>query len=449
MILSLGVNHKSAPLEIREKLAIPDHQLEGALLEMTKYHSISEGSLLSTCNRLEIYCISSQEGKQEVLTFLQELKGITIEDFAPHLYSYQDEAAVRHLFYVASGMDSLIVGEPQILGQIKDAFEASAKAGGIGPVLHRLFQSAIEVGKGVRTETSIGENPTSVGEAAASLARQMFGSLEEKMVLLVGAGKMSHQAARALAKEGGRVKLQILNRSHEKAIEMAQELGGEAVPFVELPQALLYADMVITSTSAPHVILTASDLRQIMRKRRDHPIFLIDIAVPRDIDPEAKGIQNLFLYDLDDLQQVVEEANRAREREMERASSMVEKEVRRFFHWYGSLRAVPLIKALTERAEEMRRREVEKVLSRFSGLSSKDRDLIEAMSHSIVNKILHRPLVTLKEYANHPMGVRYLDLARGLFGLTDSPPGNSRLQAGADESGALEAPEAGEENHHA
>jgi glutamyl-tRNA reductase len=399
-LVLVGTSHRLSPVEVRERVAF---DLAGAAELARQMAGAGEAVCLSTCNRTELYLVDSDpEAAEERAS--QALLGDEVE-----LYRMTDEAAALHLFRVAAGLDSLVPGEGEILGQVRDAYEAGAH----GPVLDRLFREALRVGKKVRTETAINESPASVSSAAAALAQQVFGDLTGCRVLLVGAGEVSELAARALAARGATIGA-VTSRTQASAARLAEAFDARAVPFELLGSELDDADVVVSSTGSHEPILA----RDQVPDRKGRPLFVIDVAVPRDVDPAVAGLEDCYLYDIDDLQAVVRESLNGRWREAERAEGIVEHEAERFRDWQASLHVVPAIASLRERAESIRSGELAKAESRLEGLSESERRTVESLTTQIVNKLLHIPIVRLKQAAATE-GTGYVEVARDLFGLPD------------------------------
>ncbi len=414
-IVLLGVNHKTAPVEVREKLALKEE--ETPLLLFSQLPSCREVVFLSTCNRVEIIACSDSSGSiREVRDFWLRGAGLDGEDAARCMYEYHGQDAVKHLFRVASSLDSMIVGEPQILGQLKDAYRSAAKAGSAGPILNRLLHRAFSVAKRIRTETRIASQAVSISYAAVELAKKIFGDLKGKNALLIGAGEMAELAAQHL-KANGVSGLAVANRTLERAVDLAKALGGTAVSLDELEEELVRADIVISSTGAPNVVVTAGQVRSIMRPRRHRLLFFIDIAVPRDIDPAVNSIENVYLYDIDELKEVVEENRAGREKEARKAGRMVEEEVIKFLSWLDSLDIVPVIRQLMAKGEEVRSQELEKSAKSLGDLNKKQRKAIEALTKSIVNKLLHHPVTSIKHCREMEHGDEIIAAACRLFNL--------------------------------
>jgi glutamyl-tRNA reductase len=399
-LVLVGTSHNLAPVEDRERVAV---DLMGAASLAESLADRGEAVCLSTCNRTELYLVRSDPDDAEA-SAVEALGGGEIE-----LYRLRDEAAALHLFRVAAGLDSLVPGEGEILGQVRAAYEA----GSCGPVLDRLFRQALHAGKKVRTETAIAESPSSVSSAAAALAQQVFGDLDGCRVLLVGAGEVGELAARSLAKRGASISA-VTSRTQERAAHLAERFGGRAVAFEQVAHELDQADVVVSSTSSPDQVLS----RDQVPDRKGRPLFVIDLAVPRDVDPEVATLDDCYLYDIDDLQAVVSESLSGRWREAARAESITSQEAGRFRDWYASREVVPAIASLRERAETIRSGELAKAESRLEGLSESERRTVESVTTQIVNKLLHVPIVRMKEAAAAE-GAGYVEVARHLFGLAD------------------------------
>jgi glutamyl-tRNA reductase len=394
----VGISHHVAPVELRERVAL---SLDDAA---ALARSLGEAVCLSTCNRTEVYVGGDEE---DAAAALERVAGEPLDGV---LYRLHDEEAAVHLFRVAAGLDSLVPGEGEILGQVREAFEASSP----GPLLDRVFRQALQVGKRVRTETAIGESPASVSSAAAALAQQVFGELEGRDVLLVGAGRIGELAAANLASRGARI-LYVANRTQAAAQELARRFGGQAIGLDDLPARLAEVDMVLTSTSAPGVVVRAADVPS--RHRR--PLFFIDIAVPRDVDPAVHELDGCYVYDIDDLEAVVAETLAGRRAEAEQAEQLVAEEADRFRAWQASLDVVPAIASLRARAEEIRTAE----LAKLGRLSDRERRTVESVTAQILNKLLHLPTVRMKQAAAAAEGATYADAVRHLFGLEEERRG--------------------------
>ncbi len=412
-IVLVGLNHKVAPVEVRERLSIGGAELPAALAALQGH--VSEGAILSTCNRTEIYCLAPHPGTgaRALRTFLSRYCQIPLEEFDTYLYSRHGQEAVRHLCRVAAGLDSMILGEPQVLGQVRAAFEAAEASGSSGTVLSTLFRQAITAGKRVHTETSISRLAVSISFAAVEMARKIFGSLQPCTALIIGAGEMAELALRTLVDNGvGRVL--VANRTFQRAADLAAQFHGEPSDLSRLSSCLGRSDIVISSTAAPGYVLNVPLVKAAMRARCHRPLFLIDIAVPRDIDPAVQQMENVFLYNVDDLEAVCQANLQERAREAERAGAIIEEEASKFRAWWAALEVVPTITALRGWAEDIRQAEVAKAMSRLHGLSARDANTIAAMSQAIVNKILHQAIITMKSD-----GGRYAQAVRDLFSLHD------------------------------
>lgn len=417
-ILVVGLNHKAAPVEIRERLAFGENQLGDALNVLSQY--CAEGLILSTCNRMEVYAVIPHvgTGADRIQRFLSDYHKVPPDKYEPYLYSYFNQDAVRHLFAVASGVDSMVLGEPQILGQVRDAFEFAEKSRTTGRVLSALFRHAIKVGKQARTETDISKNAASVSYAAVELAKKIFGELDHSTVLIIGAGEMGKSTARTLM-DNGAVAMLVMNRTFERAKDLSARFGGRPIEFERMAEALALSDIVISSTGASDYVITADAVRQAMRQRKNRPIFLIDIAVPRDIDPQVDKIENAYLYNIDDLNAVKEANLREREKEARKVEAIIESEVRKFADWWQALDVVPTITALRDKAERIRQAELERMLPKLGNLSERDREKINALTVAIVNKLLHPPITRLKSHSNGHDGKDYAHVLRDLFDLSD------------------------------
>jgi glutamyl-tRNA reductase len=423
-IIIVGLNHKTAPVEVRERLAFSEELLGRALSEMKSCKGIDEGLILSTCNRVEVCAVvrDTQEGYKTLQQFLEQIHGERYRGLlASYFYFYETEEAIRHVFRVASSLDSMVVGEPQILGQIKEAFEAAMAHKTTGVILNRLFHKAISVAKRVRTETQIAESPVSVSAAAVDLASRIFGQFEHTVVLLVGSGEMAESAARYLNSQGVK-RIWITGRNYERACELAQTFQGKAVPFEGFLGELVEADIVICSTGATQYLITAGQMREIIQARKNRPIFLIDLSVPRNIEPWVNEIDNVFLYNIDDLQQVVEANRKHRQKEAAKAETIVAGEVQTLYKWLKSLDVVPTIVAIREMAEEIRQTETQKVLNKMGELPAGTRETLEGLTQAIINKLLHAPLMVLKQKANSSNGSLYVETIRKLFNLDQEIP---------------------------
>ena len=416
MIVIVGVSHKTAPLEVREALAFPRDGVAGALRRLKDDLGMPEAMILSTCNRVEIYSRRADEGSLEALaSFLAEFHGRRLDDLASHVYRVEGEAAVRHAFRVAASLDSLVIGEPQILGQVKEAYQIAEEAESLGAALNALRNRSLSAAKRARTETGIGHNAVSVSYVAVELARKIFGVLKDRKVLLVGAGKMTELAAKHLVRSGARATV-LGGRTFARAEDLAAALGGRAAPFESLRQELGEADIVISGTGAPGIVIRREDV-EASRGTRLRPLFIIDIAVPRDVEASVASLSGVFLYDLDDLKSVAEANIRERRKEAADAEAIVEQEVREFLAWQKSLDVVPLLVELRRRGDEIRKEEVARARKRLGTLTPEQEAALDAATSSIVNKLLHPPTAALKEIAQNGRGLDQVALIRKLLGL--------------------------------
>jgi glutamyl-tRNA reductase len=410
-LVLLGINHNTAPIEVRERLAIPAGRLADATRTLVHQPGIREGLILSTCNRVELLTLQDEapeataqttgKAKTDLLRFLQEYFAVPPSDIQPHLYEFRESEAVRHLFRVASSLDSMVVGEPQILGQVKEAYTIAREAGAVQSNLEALLQRTFTVAKKVRSETQIGSSSVSIASVAVDLARKIFGSLQGKTVLLVGAGKMSELAARHLIQQGASSIL-ITNRTQARAEKLAAEFLHASVTTAIIPFDALYeqadrADIVITSTGAPQKIFGRSHGQHFLHRRRNRPMFFIDIAVPRDVDPRMNEVEGCFVYDIDDLQQVATANLADRSREAKAAETIISREVDKYQQRLQSRDAVPAIKALQQQAEQLRQAELARSQSKLAGLSPEQRDAVEALTRALTAKLLHPQLTALRE----------------------------------------------------
>ena len=416
-----GVNHRTAPVAVREKLAIKEGDLPFALAELRKRPGLVEGMILSTCNRVEFAVttdedVDPQDCVEEFLTSSQR-----ISDRAwiqPYVYSFGGREAIRHLFRVAASLDSMVVGEPQILGQLKSAYSMAKSQGALNGFLETVLTRAFNVAKRVRTETEIGVSAVSVSYAAVELAREIFGSLTNKKVMLIGAGKMSELAARHLYRSGV-TQILVANRTRSRAEQVAELVRGRIIDYENLFTTLPEVDIVITSSGAPDYVLTKDRMRKIIDARKNRPMFLIDIAVPRNIEPTVNDLANVFLYDIDDLQKVVDNNLRGRLDEAAEADKIVMEEVDRLEAWMRSREVVPMIVSLQTQLENVRAGEVERMRSRLGPLSQQQEDALEALTRGIINKIAHGPISELRKNAGNPGGLPVLDAIRKIFRLGD------------------------------
>ncbi len=419
-LIVIGLNHKTAPIEIRERLAFQEAEMEKALCQAKSLISLKENMILSTCNRVEIYAAAREAEKAifDLKNFLSQYHGLSLKEFEKNLFLHIGEEAVRHIFRVASSLDSMVVGEPQILGQIKSAYDTATQTKTSGLILHRLLHRAFHVAKRVRTETKIGNSAVSISSVAVDLAKKIFETLEKKTVLLIGAGEMCELAAQHLV-SGGVEKVLVTNRTYERAVTLAQQFSGEPIPFEEMTFGLRRADIVISATDAQQYLLRHDQVTKVMKERKQKPIFFIDIADPRNIEPKVDEIENVYLYNIDHLQKVANDNIQDRGREAQKAEAIVQDEVVKFVNWYRALDITPTIIALRKKFEEIRKGELEKTFSLHPNLSDKERKSLEAMTSAIINKILHSPLTLLKQTNEEAMADLYLDAIQTLFQLSE------------------------------
>ncbi len=417
-IIVVGLSHKTASVDIREKVAFSPNSIEKPLRELVALEGIVEGVIVSTCNRVEIYATTRDiaGGIARIRRFMADYHHLAHDLLEPHLYSYHGEEAIRHVFRVASSLDSMVVGEPQILGQIKTSYGYAAEYKSSGIILNRFLHKAFSVAKRVRTETRIASSAVSVSFAAVELARKIFGSLTDKTVLLIGAGEMCELAARHFLTNGAKG-VMVTNRTFERAQKLADEFSGEAIRFEELFLHLHKADIVLTSTGAPHAIITPPDLEEVIKRRRMRPMFLIDIAVPRDIDPAVNEMDAVYLYDMDDLQQVVAANLEGRMQEADKAEAIIAEEIIQFYKWVGTLEVTPTIVALRNRFEELRKAELERTLTGWKDAPPDAEKRLDALTGAFMNKLLHQPTMVLKKAGQGNRNDLYLDALRALFDL--------------------------------
>ncbi len=427
-LIVVGLNHKTAPVEIRERLAFNNKELirEG-LRYLLNRCGVDEALIFSTCNRVEVYSYKSisscnltfsagEENRLEnsIKSFLSDFHKMEFAEFEKYLYIYRDREAVEHLFKVSASLDSMIIGEPQITGQVKEAFEIALSEKATSLIFNHLMNRALFTAKRVRKETRIGENPVSVSYAAVGLIKKVFADLSKKSVLLLGAGEMAELAIRNLIGSGVK-DIFVTNRTYERAEELAKLFNGKAISFERLKESLTKADIVLCSTAAPYYVIEEKILKEVMFLRKYKPIFLIDISVPRNIDPNCNNIDNVYLYNIDDLQDVVDSNMLERRKEAEKALQIVQEETDKFFQWLNSLSTVPVIVSIRNKAEQIRQEEFEKFKVKFKNLSPEILNSVEYLTHSIINKIMHEPTVALKN--NCEMKETLILAARRLFGL--------------------------------
>jgi glutamyl-tRNA reductase len=427
-LITLGINHKTAPLELRERLAFTPQSLPEALLSLKKLEHVEEASILSTCNRTEIYCATTEDNDQSIIQWFSEFHGLDAEQFREYLYIHTHEATIRHAMEVACGLDSMVLGEPQIAGQMKDAYALANENGTIGQLLGKLYQRAFAVSKQVRTDTDIGSSPVSVAFAAVSLAKQIFGDLQLTTVLLVGAGETIELAARHLHAQGVR-NIIIANRSIERAQKLADEFQGSAISLQHISEHLHRSDIVISSTASPLPIIGKGTVERALKKRKHEPIFMVDLAVPRDIEPEVSKLDDIYLYSVDDLKSVIEENLENRQQAAEQAHEIIDIQVNHFLDWQRSLGAVDIIAQIRQHTQSLS----EDVLNKAKKQLSAGQDAVEVLdylAHTLTNKFLHQPSTQLRQ-ASQEERDDILNVAQQLFLDTASRKQND---SGADES---------------
>jgi len=425
----IGVNHKTAPVEVRERMAIPESRLPEALRKFVAHPGIDEAVILCTCNRVELIA-QTRNGSADLRGFLRDFFHMAPAELDPHLYEYREQDAIRHIFRVTSSLDSMVVGEPQILGQVKEAYATARALGAVQSQLDSLLTRAFAVAKRVRTETAVGSSAVSVASVAVELAKRIFGSLNGKHVYLVGAGKMSELAARHLLAHGA-ASIFVANRTYDRAIRLAQKFDGQAIEFSRLYDTCDRGDIVITSTGAPHAIFRREHGEMFLSRRKNRPMFFIDIAVPRDVDPEMNKLDGIFVYDIDDLQQAVAAHVADRRKEAERAEAIIDDEVARFHARLQTLDVVPTIVSLQDHLETIRQAEIDRVRGRLGQISPEQELAIEALTRGIVNKIMHTPISTLKTAAKEAEATTVVELVKRLFNLQEKKAAKSAGDSGA------------------
>src|SRR5881227_2875073 len=418
----LGVNHKTAPVEVRERLAVPEWRLEEATRRLLQYPGVAECVVFSTCNRVE-FAVASESGA-DLHGFIRDYLLTDVSALREHLYEHSGDDVVRHVFRVAASLDSMIIGESQILGQVKHSYAIGKAVGSVHSNLDAVLSRAFSVAKRVRTETAIGSSVVSVASVAVELARKIFGSLHGRTVYVVGAGKMSELAARHLRSHGAET-IFVSNRTHERAQQMAESVGGSAIHFERLYETADRADIVVTSTGAPHAIFRREHGELFLSRRKNRPMFFIDIAVPRDVAPEMNDLDGIFVYDIDDLQQAVSSHVADRKRAAEHAEAIVQSEVERFQARVQTLDVVPTIVSLHDHLETIRQAEIDRVRSRLGPLSPEQEMAVETLTRGIVNKIMHTPISTLKTAAREPEATTVIDVVRRLFNLEEKKAARS------------------------
>jgi glutamyl-tRNA reductase len=432
-VFLIGVSHRTAPVDVRERLDFSSRDLGAAVEALATRCSAAESVVLSTCNRSEIYVASSSPSRtrEEIVEFLTQYHQLAAEAFTPHLFSLAGTDATKHLFRVAAGLDSLVVGEPQILGQVKDAFQVASERRCTGPILRKLFHSSFAVGKRVRSETALGEGAVSISFAAVALARKIFGRLTARRVLVVGAGEISTLTAQHLRAQGVG-EITITSRTAAHAESLATAVGGRAIPWEELAEALAGADIVLTATGSQRPIITRAQVEAATKRRRRDPLFFIDVAVPRDVEAAVGDLEQVFLYNVDDLQSIVQENVSRRAAEIDQAERIVDEEVARFIAWQRSRGAIPTVVALRERFDAIRRSELQRLDGKLAGLPPDTRALFDQVTRLIVEKLLLEPTEQLKALPDEETQVAYTEAVNRLFRLRDSEPATDSVDAAAE-----------------
>ncbi|MEA5115091.1 MAG: glutamyl-tRNA reductase [Geobacteraceae bacterium] len=433
-IIVVGLSHHTAPIEIRERLAFEPNSMEKPLCCLVTLPDIAEGIIVSTCNRVEVYAVTRDiaGGIARIKRFLADWHSLPYDEVSPYLYGYHGDNAIRHVFRVAASLDSLVIGEPQILGQVKAAYGYAAEYGTSGLILNRFLHKAFSVAKRVRTETLIASSAVSIAFAAVELAKKIFDDLSDKTVLLIGAGEMGELAAKHFL-TGGVSGVLVANRTFERGERLAEELGGRPLRFEDLFDHLHKADIILSSTGSPHFIIGPKEVAEVIRRRKQRPMFFIDIAVPRDIAPEVNDLENVYLYNTDDLQGVVESNREQRLKEAAKAEEIVTVEADRFLSWLSSLEVVPTIVALRSRFDEIVRAEVERTMVDWKGISPQHEKRIEAMTSAMISKLLHTPISVLKHTGQGNRIDLYLDALRSLFDLRTEPAGKGEEMLEVDD----------------
>lgn len=417
-VVVVGLNHRTVPLDLLERMTVPASRLPKALADLTSREHINEAVVLSTCNRIEVYVLAEKfhGAYQDIRNFFAEVSHVAPEEFSDHLTSLYDGDAARHLFSVASGLDSAVLGEHEILGQVRKSWETASTEGAVGPVLNTLFRHSLEVGKRVRTETAISRNITSVSQAAVAMATERLGGLGGRQVLIVGAGEMGEGLARALH-GGGVAGIRVANRTWDRAVEVAGRLGGEPVRLDDLPHHLAEVDVLLTSTGASAAILEHGDLASVVGERHGRELLVVDIAVPRDVDPTAGEIEGVTLLDMDDLREFADVGIRERQREVAAVHAILDVELDRYVDESTARSVAPLVASLRARGDLVRSGELQRLVARLGDLDDRQRDAVETLAAGIVGKLLHEPTVRLKDAAGTARGERLAEALRDLFDL--------------------------------
>lgn len=423
-IIVVGLNHQTAPVEIREKLSFSNTSLPHALVDLKDRKSILECLILSTCNRTEIYAVVDklQRTKHYILGFLEDRFGISRTHLQEYIYSYEDDEAVRHLFRVTAGLDSMIIGETQILGQVKTAFQQAQFNKATGTWFNKLFKEAVTFSKRAHEETAIAEHPVSVSYAAIELGKQVFGTYKDKSVLVIGAGKMSELALKYLVDQDIK-ELFVVNRTYKQAIRLAEQYNGIPYPYTQMEEIIGRVDMVITSTSATEYVLTAEMFEKIAPLRANQPLFILDIAVPRDVDPQIGQISNVLLYDIDDLQLLLDAHLDKRKAEAHKIEAMIEQEVKVYYDWLATLGVIPLIQALQNKTKQIYEETITNLYQKLPELDERERKVIEKLSKSMLNQMLRDPILRIKELAVEKNRDEAMELFVRMFGLEEQLQG--------------------------
>lgn len=438
-LFAVGLNHTTAPVDVREQLAVPREQIGESLSGLVRRASLSEVVLLSTCNRVEVYAVQPERPQPDsIVDALAEIRGVHRDVVRRHCFVREHDGAARHIFRVAASLESMVVGEPQILGQVKDAWQLARERQTVGPILDRCLTMAFRGAKRVRSETEIARGGASVASVAVELARSIFGELRGSTVALIGAGEMSRQAALHL-RAAGATRALVVNRSRERGEALASAVEGQYLDWDQLDEALINADVIVTGTGATEPIVTLPRMRKIMRKRRGRPIFFVDIAVPRDVDPKVGKLDSVYVYDVDDLQKILTQNLAARGHEADAANLVIEQEITAFLHWQRARSLNPVIRELRTHARAIMQHEVDKALKRMGDLDPEQREVIATLGHAITQKILHRPLKALRESAMRAEGDELAGALRTLFALEQALD-NEDLASEADCGPAFDDP---------
>ena len=427
-LLCIGVSHKTAPVEVRERLALSESRAAEFLRDLRGDTDVHEAVGISTCNRMELYLVVGDpvEAESAALTMLASQSGIRPTELAPAIFTHRNCDAARHLYRVSSGLDSMVVGEAEVQGQVKRAYEGALAAHTTGPLTNRMFNAALATGKRVRTETAIGAGALSLPAVAVTLARELLGELRGREVVIVGTGETSELTARALADSGVKPVF-VASRRRDRAVSLARRFEGSSVSFDELPRTLHRADIVVTATASPHLLLEAEELAAVVRAREGRSLLMIDLAVPRDIDPACAALDNVSLYDIDDLEAVIDRNRSVRRAEARKAEGIVEEEIQHFAKWLGTLEVLPTLAALRERGRQIAEQVLAENAGKWESASDQDRERVDALAHAVVTRLLHEPTLRMKELRGDRVHAR-MQLVRELFGL-DAP-----AEGGANES---------------